>query len=209
MHDDDPAPGPWPTDPTTWSDADLLAWLVPPNQIATVQELLAGSGWVGVQRALADTSATLGDRGRLAAAFEVARRVLVPRADLPMQIRAPTDVAQLLQVEMAHLEQEHLRTICVDTKNRIQHIHTVYIGSLNATIVRVGAVFREAIRRNSASIILAHNHPSGCCEPSPEDVAVTKNVVAAGRLLNITLLDHLIIGAGRYCSLAERRLLTT
>ncbi|NJO82859.1 MAG: hypothetical protein HC828_08590, partial [Blastochloris sp.] len=118
MHFDDMSA--WQADPTTWSDVELLAWLVPPDQIATVQEILTGSGWVGVQRALVDSSAALGDRGRLAAAFEVGRRVLLPPADLPMQIRAPTDVAQLLQVEMAHLEQEHLRTICVDTKNRIQ-----------------------------------------------------------------------------------------
>ena len=209
MPHDDLALGPWPTNPTTWSDADLLAWLVPTDRIATVQAVLADAGWVGVQRALADSSAALGDLGSLAAAFEVARRVLLPRAELPMQIREPTDVAQLLQIEMAQLEQEHLRTICLDTKNRIQHIHTVYIGSLNAAIIRVGEVFREAIRRNSASIILAHNHPSGCCEPSPEDVAISKQVVAAGRLLDIALLDHLVIGAGQFCSLAERRLLIT
>ena len=151
----------WPPDPSTWSDAELLGWLVPPDHIAAVQAMLADAGWVGVQRALADSSATLGDLGTLTAAFEVGRRVLLPRADLPMQIRAPTDVAPLLQVELAPLEQEHLRTICLDTKNRVQCIHTVYIGSLNAAIIRVGEVFREAIRRNSASIILAHNHPSG------------------------------------------------
>ena len=161
MQFDDLCPRGWSADPTTWSDAELLAWLVPPDRIATVQAILADAGWVGVQRALADSSAMLGDLGTLAAAFEVARRVLVPRAALPMQIRAPTDVAPLLQIEMAPLEQEHLRTICLDTKNRVQCIHTVYIGSLNAAIIRVGEVFREAIRRNSASIILAHNHPSG------------------------------------------------
>ena len=94
----------------------------------------------------------------------------------------------------------------LDTKNRIQAICTVYIGSLNASLVRVGEVFKEAVRRNSAALIVAHNHPSGAPEPSPEDVLVTREIVQAGKLLDVDVLDHLIIGHGTWVSLRERGL---
>jgi DNA repair protein RadC len=109
-------------------------------------------------------------------------------------------------VEMSHLDQEHLRVILLDTKNKIQKVQTVYIGSVNSTAIRVGEVFKEPVRLNSTSVIVVHNHPSGAPEPSPEDVAVTRAIVQAGRLLDIETLDHLIIGQGRYVSLRERRL---
>ena len=83
---------------------------------------------------------------------------------------------------------------------------TVYKGSLNSSQVRVGELFKEAIRRNAATVILTHNHPSGDPTPSPDDVAVTRAIVEAGRLLDIDVLDHLVIGAGRYTSLKERGL---
>jgi len=121
-------------------------------------------------------------------------------------IRSPADVATLLMVEMSHLDQEHLRTVLLDTKNRVQQINTVYIGSLNSATIRVGEVFKEAVRRNSAGIIVVHNHPSGEATPSIDDIEVTRQLVAAGRLLDIELLDHLIIGRGQYVSLRERGL---
>jgi len=98
---------------------------------------------------------------------------------------------------MAHLEQEHFRVILLDTI-------TVYIGSLNASHVRVAEVFRDAIRRSAAAIIVAHNHPSGDPSPSPEDVAVTKRIREAGEQLDVELLDHLVIGRRRFISLRER-----
>lgn len=122
------------------------------------------------------------------------------------QIRSPADVAALLMVEMRHLEQEHLRTVLLDTKNRVQGITTVYIGSVNIAMVRIGEVFREAVRRNSAALIVVHNHPSGDPAPSPEDILVTKQIVEAGKLLDIECLDHLVIGQGRYVSMRERGL---
>ena len=107
---------------------------------------------------------------------------------------------------MSALEQEELRVILLDTRNTIMDIVTVYKGSLNSSQVRVGELFKEAIRRNAAAVILIHNHPSGDPEPSPDDVAVTRSIVEAGKLMDIQVLDHMVIGAGRYISLKERGL---
>jgi DNA repair protein RadC len=107
---------------------------------------------------------------------------------------------------MSLLEQEHMRVLLLDTKNRVVAAREVYIGSLNTSLIRVGELFKEAVRANSASLIVVHNHPSGDPTPSPEDVAVTKQIVEAGRLLDIDVLDHLVIGQGRWVSLKERGL---
>lgn len=122
------------------------------------------------------------------------------------QVKGPADVAALLMVEMGHLDQEELRTVLLDTKNRVQEIVTVYRGSLNTAVVRIGEVYKEAVRRNSAAFILAHNHPSGDPEPSTEDTLMTREVVEAGKLLDVECLDHLVIGQGRWVSMRERRL---
>ncbi len=140
------------------------------------------------------------------AALELGRRLLVTAPQERPQVRTPTDIANLLMLEMSLLEQEHLRTVMLDSKNFVIRIHTVYAGSLNSAVVRVGEVFREAIRANSASVILVHNHPSGDPTPSPEDVRVTELIVEAGKLLDIDVLDHLVIGRNRYVSLKERGL---
>ena len=122
------------------------------------------------------------------------------------QITNPTDIAALLMVEMGHLQQEQLRVVCLNTKNHVQTMHMVYQGNVNSSIIRASEVFREPMRLNSTSIITAHNHPSGDPTPSPEDVVITRQLVAAGKLLDIVLLDHLVIGQGRWVSLRERRL---
>jgi DNA repair protein RadC len=108
--------------------------------------------------------------------------------------------------EMSLLEQEHLRVILLNTKNHVVAVPTIYIGSLNTTMIRISELFREAIRRQCASIIICHNHPSGSIDPSPEDVAVTRQAVEAGKLLDVDVLDHIIIGANRFLSLKERGL---
>ena len=110
-------------------------------------------------------------------------------------IRSPQDAADLIQYEMGALEQEHFRVLLLDTRNQVIQQRDIYRGSLNASMIRIGEVFRDAIRANAAAIILAHNHPSGDPSPSPEDVAVTRAIVEAGRLLDIEVLDHLVIGA--------------
>ncbi len=143
---------------------------------------------------------------QLKAALELGRRLLLTSPDARPQITSPTDAANLLMLEMGGLEQEHLRTLLLDTKNRLLGSPTVYIGNVNSSIVRVSEVFREAVRENAVSIIVAHNHPSGDPTPSPEDVQVTRSMVKAGALLNISVLDHIVIGHQRFVSLKERGL---
>jgi len=143
---------------------------------------------------------------QLKAALELGRRLLLSSPDARPQITSPTDAANLLMLEMGSLEQENLRTILLDTKNRVLDSPTVYVGNVNASIIRVSEIFREAIRTNATALIVAHNHPSGDPTPSPEDVQVTRSIVEAGNLLGIELLDHLIIGHQRFVSLRERGL---
>ncbi len=122
------------------------------------------------------------------------------------KIRTPADAAAILMVEMSHLDQEEFRTVMLDTKNQLLGVETVYRGSLNASMIRVGEVYKAALRRNSAAVIIAHNHPSGEPDPSPEDVLVTREIVEAGKLLDCECLDHLVIGQGRWISMRERGL---
>jgi DNA repair protein RadC len=143
---------------------------------------------------------------QLKAALELGRRMLLATPEDHFVVRSPADVAQLLIAEMAHLEQEHFRVLYLDTRNRLLGSETVYVGSLNASHIRVGEVFRDAVKRNCATIIVAHNHPSGDPTPSPEDVEVTRRLIAAGDLLSIEVLDHLIIGQQRFVSMRERGL---
>lgn len=140
------------------------------------------------------------------AALELGRRLLASSPEERPQIKSPSDAANLLMSEMMLLEQEHLRVLLLDTRNRVMSSPTVYIGSLNTSVVRVGEIFRSAIKDNAASIVLAHNHPSGDPTPSSEDIRMTRAVREAGELLNIELLDHVIIGRNRYTSLKERHL---
>ena len=121
-------------------------------------------------------------------------------------IRGPQDVAAMLMVELSTREQEELSVVLLNIKNQVVDIVTVYRGMLSSAPVRVAEVFKEAIRRNAAAIILVHNHPSGDVTPSPEDVFVTRQIVQAGGLLEIDVLDHLIIGRGQWTSLRERGL---
>ena len=143
---------------------------------------------------------------QLKAAFELGRRLLVEAPDERPQIRSPADAANLLMLEMGLLDQEHLRLLLLDTKNRVLEMPTVYIGNLNTSVIRVGELFRYALRANCAGMIVVHNHPSGDPAPSPEDVRVTERIVEAGRLLDIDVLDHIIIGKQRFVSLKERKL---
>jgi len=140
------------------------------------------------------------------AAFELGRRLLVAAPAERPQVRSPADAAQLVMAEMALLEQEQLRLVLLDTKNRVLSIPVVYKGSLNTSLIRVGEIFRYALKENCAALIVVHNHPSGDPTPSPEDVMVTRKLVEGGQLLDIEVLDHLVIGRGRFVSLKERGL---
>lgn len=143
---------------------------------------------------------------QIKAALELGRRLREMRPELMPVIHSPKDAADLVQYEMSALEQEELRVILLDTRNRLVHIETVYRGSLNSSSVRVGELFKAAIRRNAAGILVVHNHPSGDATPSPEDIALTRAMVQAGKLLDVDVLDHLIIGRGTFTSLKERGL---
>lgn len=143
---------------------------------------------------------------QLKAGLEIGRRLLIAAPDERPQITSPADAANLLMLEMGHLEQEHLRLLLLDTKNRVLASPTIYKGNVNTSVIRVSELFREAIRHNSVALIIAHNHPSGDPTPSPEDVRVTRQIFEAGKLLDVEVLDHLVIGQGRYVSLKERGL---
>lgn len=142
----------------------------------------------------------------LHAALELGRRLLLADAGQRPQIRSAQDVASMLQLQMGLLEQEHLRVVLLNTKNQVVAIRDVYKGSLNTSVIRTAEVFRDAVKENCASIIVVHNHPSGDPTPSPEDVRVTEELVEAGRLLDIEVLDHLVIGRNKYVSLRQKKL---
>jgi DNA repair protein RadC len=142
-----------------------------------------------------------GTAARIAAVVEIGRRVARHGVAEPWLVRTPTDVAEPLIDAMGSLEREELRVLLLDTKNVVLADRTVYRGNLAGSSVRVAEVFTEAVRSGAAAIIVAHNHPSGDPAPSGEDLRITAELAEAGRLLDIELLDHLIIGRGRWASL--------
>lgn len=144
--------------------------------------------------------------GRLLAVLELSRRLQAPAEDQPA-ITSPADAANLFFPRLAHLDQEELHVAVLNTRSRVMRIEAVYRGSLNTSVVRVAELFRPAVEAPGAAIIIAHNHPSNDPSPSPEDVNVTRQIVQAGKLLDISLLDHIVIGGGgRFVSLKERGL---
>ena len=140
------------------------------------------------------------------ACLELGKRLWLGTGETRPQIKTPADAAQLLMAEMGLLEQEEVRTMLLDTRNRVISTPMLYRGSLNAAGLRVGEVFREAIRQNCAAVIIAHNHPSQDPAPSAEDIRVTRDLVQAGKLLSIDVVDHIVIAADSYVSLRERGL---
>lgn len=138
---------------------------------------------------------------RPAAALEIARRVARAPSGAPWVVRTPGDAAEPLVDAMGSLEREELRVLLLDTKNVVVAERTVYRGNLAGSSVRVGEVYRDAVRRCAAAVVVAHNHPSGDPSPSAEDLRITTELAEAGRLLDIELLDHLVIGRGRWTSL--------
>ncbi len=141
------------------------------------------------------------------AALELGRRIASLAPEERAQISCPQDAASLLTAEMEPLVQENLVVLLLNTRNQVVARRTIYIGTVNSSAVRPAEVIRPAIRENAPSIIVAHNHPSGDPTPSPEDISVTRDLAAAGKLMDIELLDHLIIGhGGRFTSLKEKRL---
>lgn len=198
--------------PGALSLVELLTIVAGFGDLETAQRLLADcEGLAGLARKpISDLMQAKGigetKAAQLKAALELGRRLLVAAPHERPLVKSPVDAANLLMAEMGTLEQEHMRVIVLDTKNRVLKVQTVYIGSLNTAVFRAAELFREAVRLNAAAVIVVHNHPSGDPTPSPEDVHATRQLVEAGKLLGIAVLDHLVIGQGRWVSLKERGL---
>ena len=180
------------------------------SAVDIASDALAGyDGLTGLARATELELAAIAGVGpakaaQLVAAFELGRRLLADWPSGRWTVRSPRDVADRLILQMGRLEREELRVVVLDSKNHVLRIATVYQGNVSSSLVRVGELFRDAVRLNAAALILVHNHPSGDPTPSPEDVHLTAEALAAGRLLDIDLLDHLVIGHDAYVSLRDR-----
>ena len=199
------------------SDAELLAILLRvgvqgENAVELAQRLINDfGGFHGLQR----TSFTVlssqhgigpAKAAQILAAVEIGNRISkYARTEKPA-IHSPKDAAKEILFEMSGLDKEHLWVLLLDTRNRLVDTEKLYIGSVNSSTVRVAELFRGAIHRNLTSIILAHNHPSGDPSPSPEDVALTRAAVQAGKLMDIEVLDHLVLGGGNFVSMKEKGL---
>lgn len=143
----------------------------------------------------------------LCAAFELAHRIQAEPFDERVVVSSPKIIAQLLIPRFRNLRTETFHVVMLNSANQIIREAVVGQGSLNSVIIHPREVFRLAIAENAAAVILAHNHPSGNTEPSKEDIAVTRQLVEAGRIVDIRVLDHLVIGGDDFTSLAERHLL--
>jgi DNA repair protein RadC len=141
---------------------------------------------------------------QLLAAFEIGRRSVAGGHGARWAIRAPRDVVDRLGPEMITLEREELRVLLLNTKNMVARQSTVYVGNVSAAVVRVAELFRDAVRIHAAGVILVHNHPSGDPEPSADDLHLTAEAIAAGRLLDICVLDHVVIAREGHVSLRDR-----
>jgi DNA repair protein RadC len=203
--------------PQALSNAELIAILLRvgvrgESAIQVGQRLLNTFGGIaGIHRApfpdlLRQHGIAEAKASQIKAAIELGRRLTLESPESRPTINSPADAAALVQYEMSALEQEHLRVILLDIRNRVLETVELYKGSVNSSQVRVGEIFKAAVRRNASALIVIHNHPSGDPTPSPDDVAVTRAIVQAGKLLDVDVLDHLVIGQGRFVSLKERGL---
>jgi DNA repair protein RadC len=159
---------------------------------ATLEELTSIKG-VGKAKAV-----------QLLASIELGRRIASFREEDKYVIRSPEDGANYVMEEMRFLSQEHFVCLFLNTKNQVLFQKTIFIGSLNSSIVHPREIFKEALKRSAASIICVHNHPSGDPTPSKEDIDVTRRLVECGKMMGIELLDHIIIGEKKYVSLKEK-----
>jgi DNA repair protein RadC len=203
--------------PQALTNAELIAILLRvgvrgENAVQMGQRLLQSFGGLGglhrapIEELIDQHGIGEAKAAQIKAAIELGRRLTLESPEEKPTINSPADAAALVQYEMSALEQEHLRVLLLDTRNHVLDIVEIYRGSVNTSQVRVGEVFKAAIRRNATALIVAHNHPSGDPTPSPDDVAVTRAFVQAGKLVDVDVLDHLVIGRGKFVSLKERGL---
>ena len=203
--------------PQALTDAELLAILLRvgqqgENAVQQGQRLLTVfQGLEGLYRAdYADICLEKGigpaKAAQIKAAIELGARMKNLKQSSRPIIQSPQDAVDLVQYEMSALVQENLWVMVLDTRNRVLKLNKLYRGSLNASTVRISEIFRSPIQLSAASIILFHNHPSGDPSPSPEDIHLTTDLVKAGKLLDIEVLDHIVIGLGSFVSMKERKL---
>jgi DNA repair protein RadC len=197
------------------SDAELLAILLRvgragENAVQLGRRLLLSFGGVGglhrasIDEIIAEKGIGVAKAAQIKAAIELGRRMQTHSPEERPAISSPEDAAGLVMYEMAVLEQEELRVLLLDTRHRLLRIENIYRGSVNSSQIRIGELFKAAVRANATAVIVVHNHPSGDPTPSPDDIAVTRAIVHAGNLLDIDVLDHLVIGKGKFVSLKER-----
>lgn len=201
--------------PRSLSTAELLAIVLRTgtrqrSALALAEQLVADhNGLQGVATATVEELARLSGVGpvkavQIAACVELGRRLEAQRGSDERQcIRSPEDAARILMPEMRDAAKETFRSLLLDTRNRVIRQTVVSIGTLDSSVVHPREVFRDAIAASAASILVAHNHPSGDPTPSPEDRKVTDRLAQAGQLLGIELVDHLVIGDGRWVSLKQ------
>lgn len=199
------------------SNAELVAILLRTgtngeNVVAVAQRILAkfeglrglgaaGFGELCAQRAMGEAKAA-----QLIAAVELGKRTVHAQPPERRIIRSPEDGFSLLFADMALLDREQLRVILLSTRNEVLAVREVYRGNVSSALVRVGEVFNAAVRDGCPSIIVVHNHPSGDPTPSAEDAALTKQLVEAGKLLGVEVLDHIIIARDGHKSLRDLKL---
>ena len=200
----------------TLSTAELLAIALRTgsrrqNAVGLAQALMSRFGLAGLTRASVKELCQISGVGpakatQVLAAIELGRRLMLASDNGRPQITSPEDAVALLAPLMSDAPQEQLRVMILDTKHHVQRTVMVYQGNVNTAMIRVAEVFREAIKDNATAIILAHNHPSGDPSPSSDDVRVTQELVRAGELLDIKVLDHLIVAGQSHVSLKEKGL---
>ncbi len=137
------------------------------------------------------------------AALEIGRRLALVQMDAKYKVRTPADAANLVMLDLAYLDTEQMRILLLDAKSQLVEKISLYQGTANSSVLRSAEVFRPAIIRNCPGLILCHNHPSGDPTPSPDDLETTRRLLEAGRILDIELVDHIIIGHQRFVSLKE------
>jgi len=206
--------------PSALSNAELLALLLRTgakgeSALALAQRLLSQAGGRGGLRFLVEASLEelsqvrgigLAKASLLKAALELGRRMAVS-AETKAVVKSPRDVGNLVLERMRYLDREHFEVLLLDAKNQVLGLELISVGILNSSLVHPREVFKVAIKRSAAGMVLVHNHPSGDPTPSPEDLEVTRRLLEAGRLLGIDVLDHIIIGENRFLSFREAGLI--
>jgi DNA repair protein RadC len=204
--------------PQALSSAELLAILLRTGTqkfsvIALAEQLLSHFGSLrslacaSIEQMGAINGIGTAKAAQIQAAIELGKRLAAISENPKPVIRTPNEVYSLVSPELRDEAKEHFKALLLDTKNQVIRIRTISIGSLNASLIHPRELYREAISAASASVIVVHNHPSGDPTPSREDVEVTKRLIEAGKVIGIELLDHVVVGDGRFVSLKERGLM--